>query len=87
MGNGSNSLFIDLRNFSLQRHIIYNLIGKTSKDVKKHIVEGKLKFPKRKITEECKSLLVGLLTKDPEKRLKINDVLLAPWFSIPYSII
>ncbi len=56
-------------------------VGKEEKETVERIVHGKLKFPKmrRRVTEQCKRLISGLLEKDPKKRLTLHSALESDW--------
>jgi serine/threonine protein kinase len=61
--------------------------GNSDKEIAKMITTQKVTFPidKRKISAECKKLLLGLLNKRPKERLKICEILQSDWMKVPYA--
>ena len=69
--------------FMLYGHLPFR--GSTEKEVAKSITAAKVLFPieKKKVTNECKKLVQGMLNKNPATRLKINEILQSDWLKIP----
>lgn len=61
----------------------------TEKELIKAISLQKLMFPvdKRKISAECRKLLLGMLAKNPKSRMKIDEILQSEWLKIPYIVL
>ena len=58
--------------------------GSTTKDVCNGIIKSKVTFPfNKKISEECKKLIEGMLNKNPKMRLKISEILQSDWLKLP----
>mmetsp|Transcript_1828 Transcript_1828/g.4947 ORF Transcript_1828/g.4947 Transcript_1828/m.4947 type:complete len:585 (-) Transcript_1828:1130-2884(-) len=58
--------------------------GDDDRAVFRQIVFGKVKFPKWFSDDLC-HLLTGVLEKDPNKRMTLDEVVLHPWFLIDYN--
>jgi serine/threonine protein kinase len=68
--------------FMLYEHLPFK--GPTLKDVYNAIIKSKVVFPSnKKVTEECKRLIQGMLNKNPKVRLKINEILQSDWLKLP----
>jgi len=63
--------------------IIVKVIKKKTTELDRNVVEMEPDFPSQYFSPEAKSLLKGLLCKDPKKRLgfnSINEIKQHPWF-------
>ena len=60
--------------------------GKTESEIIDSICNKKLVFSAdRLVSAEVKSLMTGLLQKDPEKRMKMLEIKYHKWFEIEYT--
>jgi serine/threonine protein kinase len=67
--------------------LVYGILpfrGSTEKEVAKLIATKKITFPlgKKRISEECKKLIAGMLIKNPKNRMKIDEIIQSEWFKM-----
>ena len=70
--------------------ILYSLLmgnypfrSSNREELKKQIIEKEIYFNKkdRKLSENCKNILLKMLEKDPVKRIGVSEMLDHPWLS------
>lgn len=48
--------------------------------IPQRIVAGQWKFPPVSLSDDCKSLIEGILQTNPSQRMTISDILMHPWY-------
>ena len=68
--------------FMIYGHIPFS--GRTEKEAAKAILTHKIPFihEKKIVSKKCKDLIIGMLEKNPKKRMKITEIIQADWLNI-----